>query len=127
MRNSGWVVAGLALASIRPDRSGDRGSSSQNTSPGARFATINISPMQLATHRFGVVGAQIEAPDWLSADRYDVTAKADISKEREALLQQLQQHWPQFIRTERQYRPHGRLRSRVGVIAIDHVERPSEN
>ncbi len=103
MWNSGWAIAawgitGWALAfhstargqsspqafdvaSIRPDRNEDRGSSSQNTSPGGRFVAINVSPMQLLIRAFGVVAAQIEGPEWLNADRYDVTAKADTSKE----------------------------------------------
>jgi uncharacterized protein (TIGR03435 family) len=98
MRYPGWVIAGLVLASlsavrgqssseafevasIRPDRSEDRGSSSQNTSPGGRFVAINVSPMQLLIRAFGVVAAQIEGPEWLDADGYDVTAKADTPKE----------------------------------------------
>lgn len=37
--------------------------------------------MQLLIRAFGVVATQIEGPEWLNADRYDVTAKADTSKE----------------------------------------------
>lgn len=69
------------VASIRPDQSEDRGSSSQNTSPGGRFVATNVSPMLLLIRAFGVVAARIEGPEWLDADRYDVTAKADTSKE----------------------------------------------
>jgi uncharacterized protein (TIGR03435 family) len=69
------------VASIKPDQSEDRGSSSQNSSPGGRFVAINVSPKMLLIRTFGVVAAQIEGPEWLDADRYDVTAKADTSKE----------------------------------------------
>jgi len=98
MRYSGWAIAGFVLASlstvrgqslpqafdvasIRPDQSEDRGASSQNTTPGGRFVTVNVSPMLLLIRAFGVVAAQMEGPEWLNADRYDVTAKADTSKE----------------------------------------------
>ena len=37
--------------------------------------------MLLLIRAFGVVAAQMEGPEWLNADRYDVTAKADTSKE----------------------------------------------
>jgi uncharacterized protein (TIGR03435 family) len=73
--------AEFEVASIRPNRSDDRGTSSQNASPGGRFVAVNVSPKQLAERAFGVVAAQIEGPAWLDADRYDVTAKADTSKE----------------------------------------------
>lgn len=69
------------VASIRPDNSEDRGSSSQGTTPGGRFVATNVSPKLLLIRAFGVVPAQIEGPEWLDADRYDVTAKADTSKE----------------------------------------------
>jgi hypothetical protein len=49
--------------------------------PGGRFVAINVFPMLLLIRAFGVVAAQIEGPEWLNADRYDVTAKADTSKE----------------------------------------------
>ncbi len=98
MRHSGWAVAGLALASlsgargqsspqgfevasIKPDNSEDRAASMQSTPPGGRFVALNVSPMQLVMRAFGVVAAQIEGPEWLNADRYDVNAKADTSKE----------------------------------------------
>lgn len=98
MRRSGLVTAALILASlstlrgqstpqafdvasIRPDHTEDRVSSSQNTSPGGRFVAINVSPKQLLERAFDVVAAQVEGPEWLDADRYDLTAKADTSKE----------------------------------------------
>ncbi len=48
---------------------------------GGRFVATNVSPKLLLVRGFGVVPAQIEGPEWLDADRYDVTAKADTSKE----------------------------------------------
>jgi uncharacterized protein (TIGR03435 family) len=69
------------VASIRPDSSEDRGASSQNTTPGGRFVATDVSPKLLLIRAFGVVPAQIEGPEWLEADRYDVTAKADTSRE----------------------------------------------
>jgi hypothetical protein len=74
MRFAGWIFAGLALASlsnvrgqsplqafdvasIKPDRSEDRGASSQNTPPGGRFVAVNVSPKQLLMRAFGVVAA----------------------------------------------------------------------
>jgi len=69
------------VASIRPDQSEDRASSSQGTTPGGRFVATNVSPKLLLIRAFGVVPAQIEGPEWLDADRYDVNAKADTSRE----------------------------------------------
>jgi len=66
------------VASIRPDQSEDRGSSSQNMTPGGRLVERNVSPKMLIVSAFGVAGFQIQGgPGWMDTDRYDIQAKAD--------------------------------------------------
>jgi uncharacterized protein (TIGR03435 family) len=73
--------ASFEVASIRPNLS-DRSGSSTNTTPGGRLVETNISVKMLMESAFGAAGFQIAGgPGWLDTARYDITAKADTSKE----------------------------------------------
>src|SRR5262245_9346658 len=64
------------VASVKPNRSGERNSSTRLL-PGGGFAASNVTVRQLVisanrVRPFQVVGG----PDWVDADRFDITAKA---------------------------------------------------
>jgi uncharacterized protein (TIGR03435 family) len=98
-----WVmVAGIALvasgsaqvsfevASIRPNMSGESGSSSQTQN--GRFIGRNQNLRDLIEHAYDVMDWQITGPAWILSERFDVTAKppAGVSGDQfEAMMQNL--------------------------------------
>jgi uncharacterized protein (TIGR03435 family) len=98
-----WVmVAGIALvasgsaqvsfevASIRPNISGESGSSSQTQN--GRFIGRNQNLRDLIEHAYDVMEWQITGPAWILSERFDVTAKppAGVSGDQfEAMMQNL--------------------------------------
>ena len=66
------------VASIKPAKSGSRGSTTRATPDG--FTATNVSPMKLFLSAYGVQLDQIVgAPSWVDSDRYDVDAKMEGS------------------------------------------------
>jgi uncharacterized protein (TIGR03435 family) len=64
------------LASVKPNKSGDR-SSAIGTKPGGRFEAVNASLRSLVLSAYHLQGVQlVNAPDWIAPDRFDVMAKA---------------------------------------------------
>jgi uncharacterized protein (TIGR03435 family) len=98
-----WVmVAGIALvasgsaqvsfevASIRPNKSGESGSSSQTQN--GRSIGRNQNLRDLIEHAYDVMEWQITGPAWILSERFDVTAKppAGVSGDQfEAMMQNL--------------------------------------
>jgi uncharacterized protein (TIGR03435 family) len=71
--------ATFEVVSIKPNKSGAPASET-DTSPG-RVSVINATPLSLLLRAFGVMAFQIvEAPDWISTDRYDVIATVPDSR-----------------------------------------------
>jgi uncharacterized protein (TIGR03435 family) len=64
------------VASVRPNPSGDNKMSSQIL-PGGRYTAINIPPRLLIINSYTLQPQQlVGAPDWISAERFDIVAKA---------------------------------------------------
>jgi uncharacterized protein (TIGR03435 family) len=64
------------VASVRPNPSGDNKMSSQIL-PGGRYTAINIPPRLLIINSYRLQPQQlVGAPDWISAERFDIVAKA---------------------------------------------------
>jgi beta-lactamase regulating signal transducer with metallopeptidase domain len=67
----------FAVASIKPNKSGDRGMRIMYE-PGGRFTATNISLKALIHFAYGVQDFQISGgPTWLESDKYDIEAKAE--------------------------------------------------
>ena len=65
------------VASVRPNVSGDTKMSNM-TFAGGRYHAINIPLRLLIMHSYGLQPQQlVDAPDWISSERFDVVAKAD--------------------------------------------------
>jgi uncharacterized protein (TIGR03435 family) len=64
------------VASVRENTSGDNKMSSQIL-PGGRYTAINIPPRLLIINSYRLQPQQlVGAPDWISAERFDIVAKA---------------------------------------------------
>src|SRR5262245_31466787 len=64
------------VASVKPNRSGERNSSTRSL-PGGGFAASNVTVRQLVISANRVRPFQVTGgPDWIDADRFDITAKA---------------------------------------------------
>jgi uncharacterized protein (TIGR03435 family) len=82
------------VASVKPNTSGERGS--HMNSDGGRIRITNASMRGLITTAYGVREYQVEGPDWLDNERYDVNAKfsEELPKDPEkynAVLQSMMQ------------------------------------
>jgi uncharacterized protein (TIGR03435 family) len=75
-------------ASIKPNRSGS-GSSSSHTRP-ANVEMVNYSLVQVLTHAYQLKEYQIQAPEWMSSERFDILAKAPFGTPEKALPAMLQ-------------------------------------
>ena len=65
------------VVSLKRNTSGAR-SASFGAVPGVAFSMTNVAPIALVTYAYGVANEEVVgAPDWLTADRYDMTAKAE--------------------------------------------------
>ncbi len=75
-------------ASIKPNHSGS-GSSSSHTRP-ANVEMVNYSLFQVLAHAYQLKDYQIQAPDWMSSERFDILAKAPFGTPEKALPAMLQ-------------------------------------
>ena len=65
------------VASVKPNKSGDRNGGSF-VQPGGRYTATNITLRALLRSAYGVHPAQIAGgPSWVNSDRFDITAKAE--------------------------------------------------
>jgi len=65
------------VVSLKRNTSGAR-SASFGAVPGVAFSMTNVALRALVTYAYGVADEEVVgAPDWLTADRYDMTAKAE--------------------------------------------------
>jgi uncharacterized protein (TIGR03435 family) len=71
------------VVSIKPNKTMSGGSQS-NTNQGMLRGT-NLSLKNLIVRGYGIRGYQLEGPDWLDSERFDISAKfpADFPKEKE--------------------------------------------
>lgn len=98
------------VVSIKPNESGAAASETDTTR--GRLQLINVTPLSLLLRAFGVMTVQIvDAPGWLSTERYDVVASVDdgvqlTEQSRQPLLQQmLADRWQLRYRLERRNIP----------------------
>jgi uncharacterized protein (TIGR03435 family) len=64
-------------ASLKPNRSGDSGSTFRRL-PGGRFNAINVTLRQLITNAYQIQGFQlVSAPEWIGEERFDIVAKIE--------------------------------------------------
>ncbi len=82
------------VASVKPNNSGERGA--HMSSDGGRMRITNLTMKGLITTAYGVREYQVEGPDWLDNDRFDVVAKfsEELPKDPEkynAMLQSMMQ------------------------------------
>src|SRR4029079_8856723 len=69
------------VASIKPNKSGSN-RVNLNPLPGGRFTAVNVSVMDLVTAAYGIGipfprSNVLNAPAWVSRDRFDIVARAD--------------------------------------------------
>lgn len=65
------------VVSLKRNTSGAR-SASFGAVPGVAFSMTNVATIALVTYAYGVADEEVVgAPDWLTTDRYDMTAKAE--------------------------------------------------
>src|ERR1700680_4604883 len=71
------------VVSIKPNKT-MTGSSQSNTNQGMLRGT-NLSLKNLILRGYGIRSYQLEGPDWLDSERFDISAKfpADFPKEKE--------------------------------------------
>jgi uncharacterized protein (TIGR03435 family) len=78
----GWIFALAAAAcfgqefeavSIRPNHSMSGGASSRSTRE--RYVAVNVSLRHLIIRAYDVKDYQIDGPDWLNSERFDMAAK----------------------------------------------------
>src|SRR5262245_57368711 len=73
------------VASIKPNRSGSE-SSTLNIQPGGRWTGVNITAQALILRAYRIQPSQlIGAPDWVSAERFDVIATAPTGTPQEQM------------------------------------------
>jgi uncharacterized protein (TIGR03435 family) len=115
------------VVSIKRNRTAAEASDT-NTTPG-RLSLVNVTPLSLIRRAFGVQDAQIiDAPGWLSSERYDVVAvtgnAATLSdKERQPFLQDLlADRWQfRFHREMREIRVYSLVRLQNGPTPTSHT------
>ena len=65
------------VASVRPNESGDPHGRTV-VSPGGRYMAVNVTLEELTVQAYGLQSNQLaDAPGWMRAERFDVTARAD--------------------------------------------------
>jgi uncharacterized protein (TIGR03435 family) len=83
-------AAVFEVASVKPNTSGS-GSMSMGSQPGGGFRAVNSPLRSLIQTAFGVRDSElVGAPDWISSERFDVTARAATELTREAQSSALQ-------------------------------------
>jgi uncharacterized protein (TIGR03435 family) len=73
-----WLPAGawgqqFEVASVKPNKSGSNGS--HTNSDQGRLTATNVDLRSLIVMAYGVKDYQVEGPDWLRQERYDIAAK----------------------------------------------------
>lgn len=80
------------VASVKPNKSADRGMNMMSQ-PGGRMTATNITLQMLILNAYKIQSFQIaEGPDWIRSDRFDINAKADSDptpEQRQLMLQSL--------------------------------------
>jgi uncharacterized protein (TIGR03435 family) len=80
-----WAAFGqeFEVVSVKPNKS--MSGSSHSNSNGGRFTGINLSLANLLGEAYGVRDYQLEGPDWIRSEKFDISAKfpEDFPKERE--------------------------------------------
>jgi len=67
----------FSVASVKPNKSGERAANIDDEKPGA-FAATNVWLRLLITYAYEIKGNQLEsAPDWTRAERFDIAARLD--------------------------------------------------
>src|SRR5204862_6778014 len=68
--------AAFDVASVKPNKTGDRSSTSRDL-PGGQFEAINIRLTSLILQAYDVMPFQvIGGPGWMASDAFDIVAKA---------------------------------------------------
>jgi uncharacterized protein (TIGR03435 family) len=80
--------AAFEVASVKPNKSGN-GSSRFNSGHG-RLTATNVSLKSCIYFAYGIKDYQISGPEWLSSERYDITAKAASGVPDKQLMPMLQ-------------------------------------
>jgi uncharacterized protein (TIGR03435 family) len=76
-RGAGPSGPAFEVASVRQNKSGDRGGMFRNQ-PGGRFNVTNVPLKQIVQLAYAVQPFQLTGgPDWLESDRWDIVAKAE--------------------------------------------------
>ena len=71
------VPATFEVASVRPNRSGEPGSSIRRR-PGGNFSATNVPVQSLLVPAFGVQRTQlVDAPRWVATERFDIIARME--------------------------------------------------
>jgi uncharacterized protein (TIGR03435 family) len=91
----GAAKPSFEVASVKPNKSGDRGMSSAEQ-PGGRFIVTNMPLATLVRNAFDLQESQLVGlPDWGSSERFDIVAKAEQefprTNERPRLAQRMMQ------------------------------------
>ena len=60
-----------------PPNTSRPGPNSLQLQPGGRFTAINVSLRELIRVGFGLQASQIDGPDWIRTERFDVIGKAE--------------------------------------------------
>jgi len=81
------------VASIKPNKSGSN-RVNITPQPGGRFTATNVSAMDLVAIAYGTFGpfprsSILNAPSWMSRDRFDIVAKADGNPTQEEFSRML--------------------------------------
>jgi uncharacterized protein (TIGR03435 family) len=70
------AAPGFEVASVKPNTSGARASST-HTLPGGRVTATNVTVRQLILGAYGLRGLQLTGgPSWIDSDRFDIDARA---------------------------------------------------
>ena len=93
-----WLLAAAALpaagpafetASIRPNKSGERGLSLAPPRDG-RFTARNAPLDALVREAWHIQSFQLFGPSWLSSERFDIASKAESNRSPRQVLEMLQ-------------------------------------
>jgi uncharacterized protein (TIGR03435 family) len=66
------------VASVKPNRSGERSAQIDDNGPGGRFTATNVPLKRLVTYAYQISDNQlVSAPGWIADERFDITARLD--------------------------------------------------
>lgn len=121
MAASGIAGVSFEVASIRPNVSGESGSSSSTQN--GRFIGRNQNLRDLIEHAYGVMEWQITGPAWILSERFDVTAKppAGVAGDQfETMMQNLlaERFKLQLHREQREHAVYALVVAKTGMKAV---------